>query len=363
MYLALCEHFTGYLAQQSFNPNMSTAKISDIITTIPSLTKNGLNWSIFKMCFCLALMPYSLYHHIILDNKNVKPVDPLSSVAAGTTLTADQTKAKEQYDDDLAKWEKNSDTVWYILSRVILDSMLWKVYSDTRPVDLMWNMLSVEFEQKTSLIQADLHTKFHSYKCPEKGDIHVHLNQLWQMHQDLENIGIVIDDRDYATIIMQSVPSMYADFCANISAAAQLVWITITVDQLQHQLEQEYDWRKTHHVHATLKPKDATFNANSSNHQSGGQGKNREHTPGQKKELRCWNCDAVGHWKSECPKLLVEKAKKGEKKESANTANDVEVGSWMAIVHQSEELNNGDGCTEVTDSDWDFMSEHSKPSI
>jgi hypothetical protein len=274
---------------------MSTAKISDIITAIPSLAENGSNWSIFKMRFRLALTPYGLYHHVVPDNNIPKPVDPLSSIAAGTTLTADQKKAKEQYDEDLAKWDRNGDTARYILSRVIPDSMLRKVYSDTRPVDLMWNMLTVEFEQKTSLVQADLHAKFHSYKCPEKGDIRIHLNRLRQMHQDLENIGVTIDDKDYAAIIMQSVPSTYSDFCANIAAAAQLVRITISVDQLQHQLEQEYDRRKTHHVREAPKPKDAAFNADSSNRQSGGQNKNRERTSGQKKELRCWNCDAVGH--------------------------------------------------------------------
>ena len=69
------------------------------------------------------------------------------------------------------------------------------------------------------------------------------------------------------------------------SAAAQLVQITITVDQLQ--LEQEYDRRKTHHVHAASKPKDAAFNADSSNRQSGGRNRNQERAPGQKKELRC----------------------------------------------------------------------------
>jgi hypothetical protein len=34
----------------------------------------------------------------------------------------------------------------------------------------------------------------------------------------------------------------------------------------------------------------------------------------------------------------------------------------MAIVHQSEELDNGDRLTEVSDSDWTFVLEHSEPS-
>jgi len=92
----------------------------------------------------------------------------------------------------------------------------------------MWEMLSTEYEQKTSLVQADLRAKFHSYRCPEKGDIRVHLNRLHQMHMDLQNIGVIIEDKDYAAIIMQSIPSAYADFCANIAAAAQLVMVDLT---------------------------------------------------------------------------------------------------------------------------------------
>ena len=34
----------------------------------------------------------------------------------------------------------------------------------------------------------------------------------------------------------------------------------------------------------------------------------------------------------------------------------------MAVVYQSDELDHGDGRTEVTDSHWDFISEHSEPS-
>ena len=283
---------------------MSTAKISDIILAIPSLAKNRSNWSIFKMRFRLTLTPYGLYHHVIPDNKNVKPVDPLSSVAAGTTLTADQKKVKEQYEGDLAKWERNSDMARYILSRVIPDSMLQKVYSDTRSVKEMWDMLTTEFESKTSLVQADLHTKFHSYRCPDKGDIRIHLNCLRQMHQDLQNIGVLIKDKDYATIIMQSLPSSYMDFVANIAAAAQLVMVDLTTDKLQHQLEQEFDRRKTHRVPNTPKSEDAAYSSHPTDSSEPQNSPSRRR--GSRSELRCWNCDGIGHMKSECPSPLME---------------------------------------------------------
>jgi hypothetical protein len=177
------------------------------------------------------------------------------------------------------------------------------------------------------------------------------------MYLDLHNIGVIIEDKDYAAIVMQSIPSTYADFCANIAAAAQLVRVDLTVDKLQHQLEQEFDRRKAHQNHQPQRQKDAAFSADA-NSKSGNSSKNRGQAPGQKKELCCWNCDAVGHRKNECPKPIVEKEQKGnkDKKESANAAKDVEEGSWMAIVHQPEDLYDTDWLTEVDDDDWSSRS-------
>ena len=87
---------------------MSNVKLSDIITAIPALTENGSNWSIFKMRFRLALTPYGLYHHFVPNSKNLRPWNPIPY--GTTTPTEEQTKLKEQYDLDFAKWEKNDDT-------------------------------------------------------------------------------------------------------------------------------------------------------------------------------------------------------------------------------------------------------------
>jgi len=94
------------------------------------------------------------------------------------------------------------------------------------------------------------------------------------MYLDLQNIGVTIEDEDYAAIIMQSLPTSYADFVANIAAAAQLIQVDLTVDKLQHQLEQESDRRKTHHPHTNQKLKDTAFSMDSSGRQSGMSSKN-----------------------------------------------------------------------------------------
>ena len=338
---------------------MSNPRLSDIITAIPALNENGSNWSIFKIRFHLALFPYDLFHHYVPDLKHPKPVNPVSRLSSDPKgiLTEAETKLKDKFDNELAKWERDEEIAQYILSRVIPDSMLWKIYSETKPVSQMWTMLTTEFEQKTALVQADLRAKFHSYRCPEKGDIRTHLSRLRQMHQELQNIGVTIDDRDYVAIIMQSLPSTYADFVANIAAAAQLVMVDLTVDKLQHQLEQEFDRRKTHQVRQnhsnnqqSSQSKDVAYAANTN--------QNSKKSRKSKGELRCWNCDDVGHIRSKCPKPRVEK---GKAQESANAVEDSEVvGTWMAIPEDwDEEIEADDDIwlTEVADEDVVFADD------
>jgi hypothetical protein len=71
-------------------------------------------------------------------------------------------------------------------------------------------------------MQADARARFHAFKCPERGDIRAHLNTLEQMPQDLENISVTIEPKDYVAAIMQSMPPTYSDFIAHIFCSGSL---------------------------------------------------------------------------------------------------------------------------------------------
>ena len=113
---------------------MSNTKLSDIITAIPALLENSLNWSIFKLQFHLTLSPHGLYHFFVPDPHHMRPINPITRTITKLrgTLTETEQKLKEKFDEDLVKWEKNNDIAHCILSQVLLDSMLQKIYSDTQ---------------------------------------------------------------------------------------------------------------------------------------------------------------------------------------------------------------------------------------
>jgi Zinc knuckle len=69
-----------------------------------------------------------------------------------------------------------------------------------------------------------------------------------------------------------------------------------------------------------------------------------------KKELCCWNCEEIGHWKTECPSPAHEKSGRGDGTskaiEATNALDDHEVtGSWMAVVPDNSKEDGGDELT------------------
>src|SRR5882672_3242144 len=143
---------------------MCDAGLSDIISAIPTLAEDASNWQIFEIRFRLALSVYGLYPHFIAEKNHTKLVDPISR----RTSTEVEPKLMERDEDEREKWDKDEDISRYVLSRVIPDSMLLKIYSDTRSVHEMWKILVNDAEKRVALLQADLRAKFFRYRCPDK---------------------------------------------------------------------------------------------------------------------------------------------------------------------------------------------------
>jgi hypothetical protein len=132
--------------------NNQQTKISEIVSTIPVLTDSGSNWSIFKIWFTLALEPYNLLNFYNGNASASKPQEPAKMQGTSTTpLTGEEQKAINEYNRKLAKWTKDESTARFILSQVIPNSMLQKIYSANGPIKDMWDMLVLEFESRSAL--------------------------------------------------------------------------------------------------------------------------------------------------------------------------------------------------------------------
>ena len=71
-------------------------------------------------------------------------------------------------------------------------------------------------------MQAELCTKFMASKCLEKGNVHTWLEKLCTWKEELAKVGINIEDKDFHSVIISSLPSYLSEFAATLLVNAQL---------------------------------------------------------------------------------------------------------------------------------------------
>ena len=78
-------------------------------------------------------------------------------------------------------------------------------------------------EKKSRMVTVDMRHKLQAEKCPESGDVRAHLYKLQAMREDLASMGGSIDDEDFTSIILGSIPQSYDTYIAAITATSSLM--------------------------------------------------------------------------------------------------------------------------------------------
>jgi hypothetical protein len=327
---------------------MSTTVVKDDLLNVPMLEPDGRNWVIFRTHLEWALASKNVDGHLL--GKKTKPK------AAADGADPDVVKAAV---DEFAMWEKNENLARHMLGQCLHDSTLRKIIRKPTVAE-MWTTISTEFEKKSALVQANLRSKFMTLWCADKGNLRTHLDKMSEMWEELASVGISIDDKEYTSIIIKSLPKEYAGFVSSLAAAAHLVGKALDPDTMKAYLLEEYDNQLIFSKTEKTKEKDAALTTYPST-KSGGQGScNRlngndpkpQSSPSSSpppSKLVCWNCNGTGHRRDQCPSPKADDTKKpapkgkdtprsaprGKASESANAlAEDEEDGVWTAYLDQ-----------------------------
>ncbi len=305
-----------------------TASLSDTLPlTVPLLDASGSNWAIFVFRFQDAVEAKGFWGHF--DGSTVPPV--FADVAAPTTA---ETAAK-------AQWDKDERSARSLLTQKLPDSTVVLIHGK-KTVRERWEAVVREFSKKSAYAQADLRAKFMGMQCPEKGNPREFLEGLRVKKEELAQAGVVVNEKDYFSVIISSLPVVLSNFASNQLAAAQFLSSkSMTPDDLLSMLMEESDRQR----------------AQWQRRQSSGKGKNEEGegealAAGTLKPRRgranvtCWTCDKVGHYSFECeePEKSDDEPKDDEKaaKDDANdatmaiTESDEECGCWAAEEVENE---------------------------
>jgi len=186
--------------------------------------------------------------------------------------------------------------------------------------------------------------------------------------RELAQVGVAIDEKDYRSTIISSLPGHLSSFASSQLAAAHLYSPTKTIDPdiLISLIAEEFDHqcvaRSRRGAVSTSKPKDgeeAMFVGSSShkkravsNLRGSGSG------AGNKKPRTCWNCGDEGHFRHNCPKPPKEKKISGSG--SANIAMESDDEDGVFGVSDADSMPD---LQSVSDSSSEGSAEDSMPTL
>ena len=104
------------------------------------------------------------------------------------------------------------------------------------------------------------------------------------LQEQLASMGKILDNDEYTTVLLGSLPDSYDNVTGGLNAAADSTGNPINVDQVVHLISDEYDRRML------KKGKNGSDEAFAVNNQ-----KQRD-----KCNIECFNCHNFGHYKSDC---------------------------------------------------------------
>jgi hypothetical protein len=73
----------------------------------------------------------------------------------------------------------------------------------------MWKEIKTLHEGKSALVKADVRKCMLLAHCDEGGDVKAHFGELNRLHQIMAGMGTIVDDKDYAAIVMGSLLDSY----------------------------------------------------------------------------------------------------------------------------------------------------------
>jgi hypothetical protein len=119
----------------------------------------------------------------------------------------------------LVTWQKDEALALDLLTQQIPDSTVICTASQSTATAI-WTEIVCEYTEKASYAQTDLQTKFLELKCLDMGDVHAWLDSLHVQKEELAQVGMDIDEKDFCLTIISSLPTYLSGFASSQLATA-----------------------------------------------------------------------------------------------------------------------------------------------
>ena len=268
--------------------SISTTALADTLpSSIPKLDPTRSNWTIFLFCFQDAVDVKGFWGHF--DGTLVLP--KLSTPPTDTELASK------------TQWEKDEHSSKSLLTQKLPDSTLVLIHLKAS-VRERWEAVVGEYTLKSEYAKTALRTKFLGMRCMDKGNVREFLEGLQLKKEELSQSGVDIDENNYFSVILSSLPPAMSNFASSQLAAARFSGTkTITSTNLISMLIEEANRQKTQYASCkgSGKGKDEDWQLGS---RQKGKGKGKGKGKVEKRKIkRTSNAGIVARWG-----ILVESA-------------------------------------------------------
>jgi len=273
---------------------------------------------------------------------------PVPSLSDPATVT--ETAAKSQ-------WDKDECSAKSLLTQKLPDSTLMRIHKKVTARE-RWQAVEKEYTEKGAYMQTDMRAKFLASRCPEKGNVRDFLDKLRMKREELVQVGVEIDKKDYLSTIISSLPISLLSFASTQLAAMRMFAPTKTIepDILLSLLMEEADRQK-----AQLARHCASGKGNEEDKEEALVAREKLSRPRKgrgRENIRCWNCQEMGHYSHECKEPKKEDVPKDDKPKAQGTSAsaiepDTECeGAWAAeLVEDAIEEGSG-SALPISEMDW-----------
>jgi len=106
----------------------------------------------------------------------------------------------------------------------------------------VWDTVCVKHEGKALAVKVDIWHWMYEMKCEDDAHVHMHLETLLRMQEQLTRMGVALTDLDLVTVILGSLPKSYQLLINAITMSATHAKIDLEPVKVVDSLLDVFEW-------------------------------------------------------------------------------------------------------------------------